>query len=80
MIDTKFKTKKVVVDGINKIIPLQKKTLFGFGFWTECKGWKEVEMAFKSEKLLGLNSDSTLTQIRNFIDKRNPNPKNEYYN
>lgn len=80
MIDTKFKTKKIVVDGCNKIIPMQKKTLFGFGFWTECKEWKAVASKNNAEKVLGLNSDTTVTQIRKFIDKRNPNLENEYYN
>jgi len=80
MIDTKFKMKKVVVDGCNKLIPMQKKTVFGVGFWKECEEWNEIEMKNNAEKLLGLNSDSTVTQIRKFIDKRDPNLVNEYYN
>ncbi len=82
MIDTKFKTKKIVVDGVNKIIPMQKKTLFGFGVWKECKDWKAVSANNEAEKVLGLNSDTTVTQIRKFIDKRDPAVllKNDYYN
>lgn len=82
MIDTKFKMKKVVVDGCNKLIPMQKKTLFGFGFWKECEEWKAVAEQNHGEKVLGLNSDTTVTQIRKFIDQRDPAVllRNEYYN
>ena len=82
MIDTKFKTKKVVVDGVNKIIPMQRKSLFGFGFWKECEDWETVAAQNNGEKSLGLNSDSTLTQIRHFIDERDPAVllQNDYYN
>lgn len=81
MIKTKFKTKKVVVNGKTKFVPIVKKTIFGFGSWKECKEWTGIEKKFEAERVLDLDSESTLTHIRSFIDERTRDPlKNEYYN
>ncbi len=83
MFTVKYKVKKVAVkgeDGVmeKKFIPLRKKAIWGIGFWTECPDWKDTEEQIAGEKYLGMDTDSTLTHIRKFID--DVNPKNEYYN
>ena len=85
IIKVQYKVKKVEARDSNgvmqkKFIPICKKSLFGIGFWKECEDWKATEEQIAGEKYLGLDTDSTLTHIRAFIDKNDPNPKNEYYN
>ena len=77
---TKFKVKTVYKDGQKKFIPIQKKTFLGFGWWTDCPEWSGLEEGFKAERALGLDTDSTLTHIREFIDEAGPSLNNEYYN
>ena len=63
-----------------KFVPIRKKMLFGNGFWKECKEWEGIEKKLSDERYLGLDSDSTLTHIRTFIDENVPAaPVNEYY-
>ncbi len=85
MITTKFKVKKVEAydaDGVmqKKFIPIRRTAIFGIGFWREIPEWEEVEKKIEGEKFLGLDSDSTMTHIRTFIDENDPNPRNEFYN
>jgi hypothetical protein len=86
MITTKFKVKKVEThnaDGVleKKFVPVRKTSIWGIGFWRECKEWDKIEKQVAGDKLLGLDSDSTLTHIRAFIDENDPAaPVNEYYN
>ena len=84
IIDTKFKVKKVIVDGQKKFVPIQKTTFLGFGWWVVPKDWEEISKRIESERALNrslnMDSDSTLTHIRAFIDKNDPNPENPYYN
>jgi hypothetical protein len=86
MITTKFKVKKIETrnaDGVmeKKFVPVRKTMIWGMGFWRECPDWEEVEKKMEGEKFLGLDSDSTLTHIRAFIDENDPAaPVNEYYN
>jgi hypothetical protein len=84
-VTVKYKVKKVEAlddDGVmqKKFIPLRKKSIWGIGFWTECEKWQEAEKQLAGEKFLGINSDSTLTHIRKFIEYDDPNPPNEFYN
>jgi len=85
MIDTKFKVQKVITrnaEGVleKKFIPLRKVTFWGIGFWRQCPEWEGIEKRMVEEKFLGMDSDSTITHIQTFIDKNDPNPRNEYYN
>lgn len=79
-IDTKFKVKKVIEDGQTKFVPMQRTTFLGFGRWKVAPDWEEVQKRIAGDRSLGMDNDSTLTHIRAFIDKRDPNPKNPYYN
>jgi hypothetical protein len=86
MFTVKYKVKKVVArneHGIleKKFVPIRKTAIFGIGFWRECAEWEGVEKKISDEKFLGIDSDSTLTHIRAFIDENDPvAPTNEYYN
>ena len=85
MIDTNFKVKKVETVNANgvvtkKFVPIRRTTIFGIGFWKECKEWSGVEKQIADDKFLGMDTDSTLTHIREFIDAHDDAPKNEYYN
>lgn len=84
MTNTKYKVKTVETRGAGgivrrKFVPIQKTSFLGFGFWKECAEWDSIEQQKEGEKFLGLDTDTTLTQIRQFIDERSP-VKNEYYN
>ena len=80
IIDTKFKVRTINKDGRKKFVPIQKTTFLGFGWWVDCPEWMKRERNIAVEKSLGMDSDSTLTHIRAFIDTNDPNPRNEYYN
>ena len=85
MITTKFKVKTIETrnaDGVveKKFVPVRKTMIWGIGFWRECKEWEKIEKQIEGEKYLGMDTDSTLTHIRAFIDENDSNPRNEYYN
>ena len=81
MSKVQYKVKKVTVDGQNKFIPIRKKTVFGIGVWRECEEWSTVEKQLNGERNIGLETDSTLTVIRSFIDDRpDVELENDYYN
>lgn len=81
MFKVEYKMKKVKRDGMNKLIPMRRKSVLGFGQWIEDPDWKEEEQRLAEEKFLGLEQDSTVTQIHAFIEKRNPEiVRNRFYN
>ena len=79
MYTVKYKIKKIKKDGKNKIVPLCRKAIFGFGIWKECVEWEETERQLAEEKYIGLDTDSTLITARKFIDARNPDTSNRFY-
>ncbi len=80
MSNVKYKVKKVIVDGQSKFVPIRRKSILGIGWWSECKEWAKIEKQLDGERHIGLETDSTLTHIRSFIeDRTDVQLKNEYY-
>jgi hypothetical protein len=81
VIKTEYKMMKVKRDGQNKLVPARRKSIFGFGRWKEDPDWEAEEQRIAEEKYLGLDPDSTVTQIHAFINKRDITTiKNNFYN
>ena len=80
MFTIKYKVMKVKRDGVNRFIPMEKRMFLGFGKWKECAGWQEAQKNAAEERFLGLETDSTLTQCRAFLDKQDlTNIDNKFY-
>lgn len=76
----KYKVVKVKKDEVNTFVPMIRKSIMGFGKWVECAEWKATEKKLSEERFLGLDPDTTLVAARKFVDARNPNIKNRFYN
>jgi len=80
LINTKIDVKVVYKNGQKSFVPVRKTTFCGIGWWRVPKEWKEMQKRIESERETRFDSESTLTRIRAFNEKHDPNPKNPYYN
>ena len=72
--------KKVRIDGVCKFVPMRKRVVLGFsGGWKIDPDWEAEEKRIAEEKFLGLEADSTITQVHAFIEKRQPDQTNKFY-
>lgn len=80
MLQTKYKVMKVKRDGVYKFIPMYRVSFLGFGKWKEDPDWAAAQKNAAEERFLGLETDSTLTQCRAFIEKKDiTNIRNKFY-
>ena len=80
LIKRKVSLKVVRKDGKKEFVPTRTITVCGIGWSHVPKEWKAIQERLRAERELGLDDDSTLTHIRAFNDKTDPNPTNPYYN
>ena len=79
MTRTEYKVVKLKVDGMNSFVPMRRKSILGFGRWKIDPDWAAEEKRLAEEKFLGMEGDSTLTHVRGFINKRQPDQTNKFY-
>ena len=80
MFKTKYKVMKVKRNGVYRFVPMVRTSFLGFGKWIEDPGWAVTQRNAAEERKLGLETDSTLTQCRAFIERKDmTNLNNKFY-
>ena len=80
LFNRKVSLKAVRKDGKKEYVPTRTITVCGISYSYVPKEWKEIQKRINAERGLGLDNDSTLTHIKAFNNKTDPNPANPYYN
>jgi len=80
LINTTTSLRTVYKDGVKTFVPVRKTTICGIGWWRIPKDWEAIQKRLKEDRDLGLDSESTLTHIKVFNEKIDPDLSNPYYN